>query len=120
MMSWTWDGTVLEMIDEPDADSVYPERQPRKTVKHHPLGLDTTDSTIITDMGAPSVEAKMMFRCSATMQARLIALERTTFTVVDPWGISRDWYLERLGINHMVQSDAGNPFYEIAAFMVER
>ncbi len=119
-MSWTWDGTVLPSIDEPDADSIYPERQPRKTVKHHPIGLDTTDSTIVTDMGAPSVEATMIFRCTAAMQAILIALEKTTFTVIDPWAVSRDWYLERLDINHMVQSSAAKPFYEIKAFMVER
>lgn len=119
-MSWTWDGTVLPVIDEPDADSIYPERQPRNVVKHHPIGLGTVDSTIITDMGAPSVEATMRFRCTAAMEAILVALERTTFTVIDPWAASRDWYLERLEISHMPQSSAAAPFYDITAFMVER
>ena len=119
-MSWTWDGTVLPTIDEPDADSIYPERQPRRTIKHHPIGLETVDSTTVTDMGADSIEATMIFRCTNAMRVILEALEKTTFAVIDPWAISRNWYLERLDIRHMVQSDATNPFYEITAFMLER
>ncbi len=119
-MSWTWDGTLLPTIDEPDVDSVYPERQQRRVVKHHPIGLATTNASIITDMGAPSVEAQMRFRCTDAMRIILEALELTTFTVIDPWAISRDWYLERLEVAHMPASDAVTPYFDIVAHMVER
>lgn len=119
-MAWTWDGTVLPTIDEPDADSVYPERQQRRVVKHHPIGLATTNATIITDLGAPSVEATMRFRCTDAMRIILEALELTTFAVIDPWAASRNWYLERLDVYHLVGSDAATPYFNITAHMVER
>lgn len=121
-MTWTWDGTVLPSIDEPDEDSVYPLHQARRVVKHHPIGLSSTNATIITDLGAPSVEATMRFRCTDAMRVILEALELTTFAVIDPWGVTRNWYLERNDIARMPtgRPATDTPFFDITTFLVER
>jgi len=119
-MTWTWAGVTLAIGDEPDAGSDFPERQQHTHVKHKPLGLANADSTILTDTGAPSLEATFRFLCSATMRDLLISLERTTFTVVDVWGISRDWYLERLDIRHPPWSGVTVQRFQCVAYMVGR
>lgn len=119
-MTWTWAGTTLDREDEPDQRTRYPEGQRGIHVKHHPLGLGTANSTILTYKGSHSLEGRFRFLCSETMRDLLISLERTTFTVVDVWGVSRDWYLERLDIAHPVWSGTATARYDIAAYMVGR
>lgn len=120
-MSWVWAGVTLDPGDSPKVEGTdYPERQQRTVIKHHPIGLATANSTIITDVGAPSLEPTFRFVCSETMRDLLISLEQTVFTVVDRWGVSRDWYLERLEIRHPPWSGTTTPRYQCVAYMVGR
>jgi len=119
-MSWVWAGVTLAIGDEPDQGSDYPERQQHKIIKHHPIGLATSDSTILTDLGAPSLEATFRFLCSQAMRDLLFSLERTTFTVTDVWGVSRDWYLERVAVRHPPWSGVTVQRYDCVAYMVGR